>query len=196
MEVVEPIRKKTDLESMKRALRKRSLRDHALFVLGINSGLRISDLLKLRVHDVLVPGKRRPQITDRIRLREKKTGKTKDFPLNVPARSALGEYIRDTAADPDGPLFPSRKKDNDCRPQPISSVHAWKILSETAAEVGIAEKIGTHSMRKTFGYWAYKKGVDISHLQKLLNHASQAETLRYIGILRDDLDQIYQRVNL
>ena len=196
MEVVQPIRKKTDLESMKRALRKRCLRDHALFVLGVNSGLRISDLLKLRVRDVLIQGKRRPQIADRILLREKKTGKSRDFPLNVPARSALGEYIRNTALDHDGPLFPSRKRDQNGRAQPISAVQAWKILSETAAEVGIAEKIGTHSMRKTFGYWAYKKGVDISHLQKLLNHASQAETLRYIGILRDDLDQIYKRVNL
>lgn len=196
MEVVQPIRKKTDLESMKRALRKRSLRDYALFVLGVNSGLRISDLLKLRVKDVLIQGKRRPQITDRIRLREKKTGKGKDFPLNVPARSALGEYIRNTPLDHEGPLFPSRKRDQSGRAQPISAVQAWKILSETAAEVGIPEKIGTHSMRKTFGYWAYKKGVDISHLQKLLNHASQAETLRYIGILRDDLDQIYQRVSL
>lgn len=196
MEVVQPIRKKTDLESMKRALRKRSLRDYALFVLGVNSGLRISDLLKLRVKDVLIQGKRRPQITDRIRLREKKTGKTKDFPLNVPARSALGEYIRTNNPAPEGPLFLSRKRGANGEARSISKVQAWKILSDTAVQVGITEKIGTHSLRKTFAYHAYKKGVDISLLQKLLNHASQTETLRYMGILRDDLDQVYEGLRL
>jgi integrase len=187
MEIVEPIRKKSDLEDIKRILKGRSLRDYALFVLGINSGLRISDLLSLKVEDVLDPGSRRLKIADRIRMREKKTGKVKDFPLNTPARSALSEYLNTRRPDKGDPLFPSRKGKG-----PLTTRQAHRILSDAAKEVGIHERIGTHTMRKTFCYHAYKKGVDISRLQKLLNHSSQTETLRYMGILRDDLDQIYE----
>jgi integrase len=191
MEIVEPIRKKTDLEDIKRILKKRSLRDYALFVLGINSGLRISDLLSLRVEDVLDPGSRRLKVTDRIRMREKKTGKVKNFPLNTPARSALSEYLNARRPAKEEPLFPSRKGKG-----PLTTRQAHRIISDAAKEVGIRERIGTHTMRKTFCYHAYKKGVDIGNLQKLLNHSSQTETLRYMGILRDDLDQIYEKLCL
>jgi len=57
--------------------------------------------------------------------------------------------------------------------------------------VGITEAIGTHTLRKTFGYWAYKDGKDLSLIQKLLNHASPAVTLAYIGITQDELDDVY-----
>lgn len=192
MEIVEPIRKKTDLEDIKRILKRRSLRDYALFVLGINSGLRISDLLSLKVEDVLDPGSRRLKISDRIRMREKKTGKGKNFPLNTPARSALSEYLNTRRpATRKEPLFPSRKGNG-----PLTTRQAHRIISDAAKEVGIRERIGTHTMRKTFCYHAYKKGVDIGRLQKLLNHSSQTETLRYMGILRDDLDQIYVMLEL
>lgn len=196
MEYVQPIRKKADIEAMKNLLRSRNLRDYALFVLGINSGLRISDILKLKVSDVARIHYGRTSIAERIVMREDKTGKGKDFPLNIPARSALGEYIRTENPASEGPLFPSRKRGDDGKARPISKVQAWKILSNAAAQVGILEKIGTHSLRKTFAYHAYKKGVDISLLQKLLNHASQTETLRYMGILRDDLDQVYENLKL
>jgi integrase len=85
MEYVEPIRNKTDIEVMKRILKKRNLRDYALFVLGINSGLRISDMLGLKIKDVTHASKR-TRIADRIRIREQKTGKAKDFPINEPAK--------------------------------------------------------------------------------------------------------------
>ncbi len=191
MEIVQPIRKKTDLEAIKKILKKRNLRDYALFVLGINSGLRISDLLRLQVEDVLDPSSRRMKIAQRIRIREKKTGKTKDFPLNTAARSALSEYLHHAGLPKNSPLFPSRKGGRQ-----LTTRHAHRIISAAAKKAGITERIGTHTMRKTFAYHAYKSGVDISLLQKLLNHASQTETLRYMGILRDDLDQVYENLKL
>ena len=75
---------------MKKLLKQQNLRDYCLFVVGINSELRISDLLKLRVLDVYENGKPK----DRIRLREKKTNKFKDFPLSADAKSALKEYLK------------------------------------------------------------------------------------------------------
>ena len=77
MEFVQPIRDLKKIETIKKLLRQQNLRDYCLFVVGINSGLRISDLLKLHISDVLDDNK----IKDLIRLREKKTNKFKDFPL-------------------------------------------------------------------------------------------------------------------
>ena len=81
MEFVQPIRDVKQIDTIKKLLKQQSLRDYCLFVLGINSGLRISDLLKLRISDISDKGK----IKDRIRLREKKTNKFKDF-------SAIKQY--------------------------------------------------------------------------------------------------------
>ena len=90
MEFVQPIRDVKQLDTIKKLLKQQSLRDYCLFVLGINSGLRISDLLKLKISDISDKGK----IKDRIRLREKKTNKFKDFPLSNSTKSALKEYLK------------------------------------------------------------------------------------------------------
>lgn len=191
MEAVEPIRKKSDLEAVK-ALLKRKPRDYAMFVLGINSGLRISDLLSLSLGDVIDQDKKRTQIRERIVLRERKTGKAKSFPLNTSARAALRLYVGTFKdLDMERPLFKSRKGEG----SPISRGQAYRILRQAAKTVGISN-IGTHTMRKTFGYWAYKGGVDLSFLQKILNHSSQDQTLRYIGILQDDMDDVYRKICL
>lgn len=100
MEYVEPIRDKKKIEAMKKYLKGTNLRDYLLFVLGINSGLRISDLLSLRVETV--------HHADRVAIRERKTGKTKDFPLSLACKTAIQEYIKQSGLTT-GPLFPSRK---------------------------------------------------------------------------------------
>lgn len=196
MEFVQPLRRKTHIEALRAELKRRNPRDHAMFVLGIATGLRISDLLTLTVGDVVevLPrraAKDRLRIARRLSLRERKTGKTKSFPLNREARSALRSYLRDRVYRFDEPLFVSRKAGGDGDPRAISRQHAWHILNEAAHAVGVAERIGTHSLRKTFGYLAFLAGVDVTRIQQLLNHASPATTLAYIGITQDELDQVY-----
>ncbi len=105
MEFVQPIRDIKQIETIKKLLKQQSLRDYCLFVLGINSGLRISDLLKLRISDVSEKGK----VKDRIRLREKKTNKFKDFPISDNAKKAIKEYLQTRAINENEPLFISRK---------------------------------------------------------------------------------------
>lgn len=188
METVEPIRDKKKIDLIKKLLKAQNPRDHVLFVLGINSGLRISDLLKLKVSDVV---DEKGKIRDRISIREKKTGKSKDFPLGRNARKAIGEYLDSVELDNDTPLFQSKKGNG-----AISRVQAYRILNNAARNVGIKDKIGTHTLRKTFGYHAYKAGYDLSQIQKLLNHSSPGVTLRYIGITQDQLDEIYMRLDL
>ena len=182
MEYVEPIRSKMQIDNIKHYLKNKNLRDYLLFVLGINSGLRISDLLLLTVNDV--------NEKDRIVLREKKTGKSKDFPLSDTCKKAIQEYLK-TIKISNGCLFKSKKSD-----QPISRIQAYRIINKAARKIGINDAIGTHTLRKTFGYWAYKKGVDITKIQKLLNHSAPSVTLAYIGITKDELDDVYINLNL
>lgn len=73
---------------------------------------------------------------------------------------------------------------------------AYKILNDVARSVGIKEKIGTHTLRKTFGYHAYNKGYDITLIQKLFNHSSPSVTLRYIGITQEQMDDVYLSLDL
>lgn len=180
MNTVQPIREKSDIESMKKAFT--NDRDLLLFIFGINSTLRISDILRIKVSDVL--GK------EVLALREQKTGKMKKFPLNQSIIDAVNSLLPISAKDTDW-LFPSRKGDN-----AISRVQAYRILNETAKRAGINTEIGTHTLRKTFAYHAYKSGVDLSVLMSVLNHSSQRETLRYIGIVQDDIDDVFISVNL
>lgn len=187
MEFVQPIRDLKKIETIKKLLKQQNLRDYCLFVLGINSGLRISDLLKLKISDVT----EKEKIKDRIRLREKKTNKFKDFPLSEKAKQSIKEYLKTRIYTENEPLFISRKNKGFLLRQ-----QAYKIINNVAKAVGIKEKIGTHTLRKTFGYHAYNNGYDIALIQKLFNHSSPAVTLRYIGITQDELDDVYLSLDL
>lgn len=180
MNIVQPIRNKRDIERMKKALS--NPRDLLLFTFGINSSLRISDILRIKVGDV--------RNKDVLTLREQKTGKAKKFRLNQSIVAAVKTLVPAEASD-DAPLFPSRKGS-----APISRVQAYRVLNEAAKRAGIDCEIGTHTLRKTFAYHAYKAGVDLAVIQSVLNHSSQRETLRYIGIVQDDIDNAYINVNL
>lgn len=188
MNTVQPIRDREKIEAMKKILRASSLRNELLFVLGINTGLRISDLLAIEIGDVL----KGQGAADRLELRERKTGKSRYIALNKKTRKLIERYIERErpGAGPTDPLFLSQKGGR------ISRQHAYALLNDAARSVGIRERIGTHSLRKTFGYFAYKNGVDLAMIQKLLNHSSQAETLRYIGITQDEMDEVMLNLDL
>lgn len=182
MEYVEPIRSKQQIDAMKEYLKAQNLRNWLLFILGINSGLRISDLLLLTIFDV--------KNKSRVIIREKKTGKIKDFPLSDTCKEAIHEYLSHVKEE-SGWLFKSKKGDG-----PITRIQAYRIINHAARCIGIREAIGTHTLRKTFGYWAHKSGVDVTKIQKLLNHSAPSITLTYIGITKDELDDIYINLNL
>lgn len=178
MSAVEPIRSKADIERMKKSLHGRDL---LLFTVGINSALRISDILKLKVGDLR--GK------DYIAMKEKKTGKTKRFEINKSIKKAIKELVPADAKDDDW-LFPSRKGGA------ITRVQAYRILNAASDRAGLKMEIGTHTMRKTFSYFAYRSGVDLAQLMTILNHSSQRETLKYIGVTQEQTDDVYRAINL
>lgn len=173
MEYVQPIRDKEKIEEMKVELLKNGTRDYLLFYTGINTGLRISDILKLQVKDV--------RDKTHISIKEQKTDKPKRFKINNGLKDALNRFI--TNMDDEEYLFKSRKGDN----KPITRVQAYRILNDAAKRIGL-EEIGTHTLRKTFGYHFYQQTKDVALLQALFNHSAPSVTLRYIGINQDMMD--------
>lgn len=173
MNYVQPIRDVEKIESIKQYFRIRNERNYVLFLTGINTGLRISDILRLQVNDV--------QGTY-IRLREKKTKKQKMIRITPELRKAYKSFTEQKQGDEY--LFKSRQGVN----QPIDRSTAYKILAKAAAEFHLKD-IGTHTLRKTFGYHFYAQNKNVALLQDIFNHASPDVTLRYIGINQDNMDK-------
>ena len=171
MNTVQPIRDKEIIEKFKNELLKKGSRDYMLFVIGINTGLRISDILPLKVKDVK---------GTHIKILEKKTSKAKRFKINPYLRKEIDRYI--DGMNDDDYLFPSRKGN-----KPITRVQAYRILNDVAEKLGIDE-VGTHTLRKTFGYHHYQQNKDVAILQEIFNHSAPSITLRYIGINADIID--------
>lgn len=178
--LVEPIRDKKKIKEVEDYLEQKCFRNKVLFCLGINSGLRVSDILSLNVVDV--------RNRSHIELCEKKTGKIKKFPINNKLETLLSDYIRDKLDNE--PLFESRNRHRLDRSQ------VYRVLNEACAAAGIDANIGTHTMRKTFGYHHYKQFKDVAMLQMIFNHSSPNITLRYIGIEQDEIDESYKAFEL
>lgn len=157
-------------------------------MVGISSALRISDILSLKVKDVW-NGKKPVEYVE---LNEKKTGKYKRFPVTPNLNRAIKEYMSEYNGNQDDYLFVSRIGTN----KPITRQYANMMLNNACDMVGITEPFGSHGMRKTWGYWAFKQGISLDYISIALNHRSIAETKRYLGLLQEDLDNIYLQVNL
>lgn len=168
---VQPIRNKEQLDDMKWALKRHcSERDYIMFLIGINTGLRVGDLLKLKTSDV----KRKKTIT----IQEGKTKKPRTIELEG-IYAEIQAYVKDVSSEW---LFPSRKGD-----KPITTTQAYRQLQKAAEMADITEGIGTHTMRKTFGYWFYKEHKDVAELQMILNHSHPQITLTYIGKTQEEI---------
>ncbi|OSX89554.1 hypothetical protein S2E19_04519 [Bacillus mycoides] len=169
---VQPIRSKEQIEDMKWALKRHcSERDYIMFLLGINTGLRVGDLLKLKISDV----RRKKKLI----IREGKTKKARQLNLSN-VYDEIQEYIRTVDSDW---LFPSRKGD-----KAITTTQAYRQLQKAADMSGL-DSIGTHTMRKSFGYWFYKQTKDVAKLQNILNHSHPQITLTYIGITAEEIEE-------
>lgn len=148
--------------------------------------MRVSDVVKLNRDDIRNPDNTMKQY---ITVIEKKTNKIKRFPLCNGLLVEMEKYTRKIAQGEF--LFKSRKGGN----KPITTTQAYRIINSAGLRVGL-EEIGTHTMRKTFGYHHYKQFKDVALLQKIFNHSSPYITLRYIGINQDEIDLGYKNFSL
>jgi len=174
MNCVEPIRDSEKVKVISSYLKMNSPRDFIMFYIGIYSGLRISDILKLRVCDV--KGK------DRINIREKKTSKQKIFPINPILKKEIKVYCE--GKNLNQYLVLSREGKN----KPLGRVRAYQIMKDVGSLFDIPD-LGTHTLRKSFGYYHYKQYKDIALLQIMFNHSSQHITLKYIGIEQENINK-------
>ena len=164
MKYVEPIRDKVLLSQILEWLKKKNLRDYLMFLIGINTGLRVSDILKLRYKDLN---------KDNIYITEKKTNKLKEIPVN----NVLKEEIKKMNPDyKEQYIFKSRQGN-----KYITIQRAWQIVKEIEKEFNL-KNLGTHTMRKTFGYHFYQEKKDVVTLMYIFQHSDPGITLRYIGV--------------
>ena len=178
MNYVEPIRDSATVKGIAESLKQVDDKYYVMYMIGIYSGLRVCDILRLRVGDV--KGK------TEIRLREKKTGKEKTFPINEELGGVIAEYCRGKA--PDAFLIPSAR----AKGKAVSREYAWRVIHRTGLRFGL-EHLGTHTMRKTFGYHFYMQTKDIALLMKIFNHSDQSITLRYIGVEKTTINEAMRK---
>ncbi len=195
MNFVEPIRDRKRIAQIKNVLRgQKRFRDLLLFTVGINTALRISDLLNLQSGDFF---DEEGGIKTRFWVREQKTGKRHEITINESIKEALTEYLAaypKITANPASFVFFNSEYDRYAAP--IKRGQAWKFISSICKGIGLHGNFGTHSLRKTWGYQARQQGVDLALIMYKLNHNSLAYTKRYIGITDDELEAVVRRLNL
>lgn len=180
---VEPIRDEKVIKQIKRKL-KSSPRDYLLFVLGINNGLRISDLLEIKVKDV-----NNLEIGETLPIIEKKTGKDNVLMVNGAIHEALHLYLKSTTLKDTDYLFQSRNNDENGNPKPLARETVSKMVKNWTA--GMNGNYSTHSLRKTWGYFQRKKfGVSFEIICKRFGHSSPVITMRYLGIENKEVNDI------
>jgi integrase len=181
---VEPIRLEKDIKLIKKLLADKP-RDLAIFVLGINTNLRASDLLRISIGHVLhiKPG-------EQFTIREKKTGKLRTITLNKTVHEVF-QALLDTldTSNPDAYLFQGRQKANCGK---LTEGYLNKLVKEWCKEINLRGNYGSHTLRKTFGYIHRTKfHTDIPTLMTIFNHASQKETLSYLCIQPGEVQDAY-----
>lgn len=181
---VDPIRDLKDIQKIKKLLADKP-RDLAIFTLGINTNLRASDILQITVGQVrhLNPG-------DHFSLREQKTGKAKSVTINKTVHEAIRGLLAtmQDAADT-APLFLSRKGGTALT---VPSLN--KLVKSWCAHFNLPGNFGSHTLRKTFGYLHRTVyGTSIPILMEMFNHSTQKQTLAYLGIQPEEIQDAYMK---
>lgn len=186
MSQVYPIKDKRKIKAIRRYLiNSNRLRDWIMVSIGIFTGLRISDILQLKVKDI--------KNKDYLKLKQKKTKKSKKIIINNQLKSDLKEFIKGKK-DNEYLIRTTVKENGVTVNEPISPTQAYRIIKDIQYKLKIKENLGTHSLRKTYAYNLYKEN-DISVVQKSLDHVSQADTLRYIGVEEEVINKATAGLN-
>lgn len=193
MSMTYPIKNKETLETFKDFYLKNkpNPRNYTMIIMGLNTAFRIGDLLGLKWNDVY--DARKQKFRQHISVVEQKTGKERIVAINECEHQALAKYYDlCNAPNADDYLFQSQKS----KGHALSRYQAYRIIKEAANSSGLEEHIGCHSLRKTFGYHAWKQGTPPAMLMNLYNHSSYQVTQRYLGIEQDDRDNVYLQIQL
>lgn len=188
----QPLKNKEDIEKLKNYFfQKKEYRNYALITMGLNTALRISDILRIKWKDVY--SDETNSFYSHIHLIEQKTQKETLIILNDAVKNALllykkhlKQYLQESY------IFNSPRN----RSQPLSRIQAFRIIQHAVKNIGLQEHISCHSLRKTFGYQAWKEGTEPALLMTIFNHSSYEITKRYLCIDQDDKDKVFMKMNL
>lgn len=186
MKAVEPIKDEYVLEDILKYFKYKNAktnnqqfiidRNYIMLLLGFNCGLRISDIVALRIGDIEY---------DHFKIKEKKTGKWNQIYVNDDVADEISSYINRHDLKKSDYLFMSRQKNKKGKKKHITTTRAYQIIKNDIEPLFDCDNLGTHSLRKTFGYLYYQRTHDIAMLMSLFNHDKQETTLAYIGITQD-----------
>lgn len=185
MNQVEPIKKKEKIHQMYKLLQARSQRDYLFFKFAIHTGIKLMDLLNMKVKY----------------LKNSNTGNIKTswivdseptIKIKLPSdlQSELQRYIADCHLEDEAFIFQSTRTR-----QCLSRQQAYRIINHAAEQLDM-QRIGLTTLRKTFAYHAYQSGISISIIQKYLGHQTTQETMKFIGITNQSINRTVIALNL
>lgn len=194
MKIVQPIRNMEVLERCYEIARDydrgkppQTLSWELILVVGLNTSLRVGDFTRFRVEDLR--GREYAQVE------AQKTGKDTRILINPAARRAINRLTE--GRNPREWAFQSRQIDRRTRlPKPVSRQRVYQIINQIARQAGIQERVGCHTLRKTFGYHYYRMTGDVVSLQRILGHHNRRDTLVYIGVIQDEIDESLRKFKL
>ena len=193
MSITQPFKSTDEIDKLKQFFYdKGEIRNYVLITLGINTGLRISDLLQIQWGNVwnfdtqIFKG--------HVIITEQKTGKTANIFLNDCCKECLLQLKKEMSDRiiPQEYIFKSRNGEN----RPIGRNRAYTIIKNACKALGYEGNFSCHSLRKTFGYHAWKQGTAPAVIMSIYNHSSMEVTKRYLSIEQDDKDEVYKNILL
>ena len=194
MSTTQPIRNTQQLQKFKDYYRKEkpNSRNYVMCILGLNTALRITDILSLKWQSIYDFSENK--YLSHITVVEQKTGKLNIIALNSALVETLVGYMSSLSVPPTAQdfLFQSRKGVN----QPLCRSQAFRIIKEAALYAGLKQNVSCHSLRKTFGYHAWQQGISPVLLMEIYNHSSFRITQRYLGVEQDDKDKVFLNISL
>jgi len=178
---VDPIKNLKDIKSIKKLLLDKP-RDHALFVMGINTNLRASDLINITVGQV-----RDLKSGEDLVLKEIKTGKSRRITLNSACVTAIKDLLESSNLTDSDPLFKSKKGDKLIVPSVSRLVKNW------CRQINLKGNFAAHTLRKTWGYHQRVTfNTDIPTLMECFNHSTQKQTLTYLCVQPEEIRGVYE----
>lgn len=193
MSTTQPIKRIDEIHELREFFyNKGEMRNYVLVTLGINTALRISDLLQIKWQDVWsFEGK---HFKNHIIISEQKTGKVANIYLNQQCIECLNDLKKSLKNEiqPLEYIFKSRVGENNH----IGRNRAYVIIKEACRSLGYEGNLSCHSLRKTFGYHAWKQGVSPAIIMTIYNHSSMEVTKRYLSIEQDDKDEVFRNIIL
>ncbi len=176
---VEPIRELKDIKAIKKILHDKP-RDLAIFTLGINTNLRASDIINIKVKQIAN--------ADELVLTEKKTGKTRRITLNQRVKDVVSKLLESQPYESgDDYLFKSRKKSG-----PLTSTSLSRMVKGWCQTINLKGNYASHTLRKTWGFQQRVQfGTGIPVLMECFNHSTQKQTLSYLCIQPEEIKSVY-----